>query len=550
MKNLFFALVLGLGLAHQVYSQDVFPIGVEHVVVIGVDGMSSEGLRKAKTPIMDRLIRTGSIAWNARVVLPTVSSPNWASMIHGAGPEQHSITSNDWRLGNGFAPVVEGENGRFPSIFDVIRASRPQATIGAVYHWDGFGALYDHRSSNLNKTYSTPDSTACAFADFIQQRQPQFAFIQLDHVDGAGHQYGHMTEGYLASINHTDSLVGLILDGIEKSGVGDKTLVLIVADHGGIGYGHGGETVEELTVPVLLHGAAIKSGYEVQQQVYIYDVAATIAYALRLSPPYAWIGRPIMPAFAGKSEPGNLWLGRQFLDKPTILPERHLYQQAGGLYTKNLPTVEIRAKSGETVYYTTDGTEPNMHSEVYKKPFELQETAVVKAKVINSEAKESRSDVAYFRVSKKKAGLRVSYYEPNEGDSWTKLPNFTALRPKQQWDNHEFRIDEKKIKELQGGDGNSFALVFEGEVSLDSAGEYTFYTQSDDGSKLYINDKLVVNNDGDHGVIEREGKVKLAKGIHRIRLEYFNGSGGYWLEAMYAGDGVVKQIIPADKMGK
>lgn len=282
------------------------PQGIQHVIIIGMDGLSSAGLRDASTPTMDSLIAQGSMVWNARTVLPSVSSPNWASMIHGAGPEQHGITSNEWDPDSiGLPPVVRGENGRFPSVFDVVHAQRPNAEIGAVYEWGGFGRLYDKASVSYDAHFNTPDSTAVAFSEYIATKKPVFAFIQLDHVDHAGHHYGHMTDEYLAAIAHADSLVALIVQGITQAGIADQTLLLISSDHGGIGHGHGGEHPEEVTIPILITGPGVKTGYVVQQPTYTYDIAATAAFALGITQPYAWIGRPIKPAFMGFEEPVN-----------------------------------------------------------------------------------------------------------------------------------------------------------------------------------------------------------------------------------------------------
>ena len=286
------------------------PQGIQHVIVIGIDGLSSAGLRDAITPTMDSLIAQGSTVWHARAVLPSVSSPNWASMIHGAGPEQHGITSNEWDPDSiGLPPIVQGENGRFPSIFDVLHGQRPDAEIGSVYEWGGFGRLYDKASVSYDAHFDTPDSTAAAFSQYIVNRKPVFAFIQLDHVDGAGHHYGHMTDEYLASITHADSLIALILDGIAQAGIADRTLLMISSDHGGIGHGHGGEHPEEVTIPIIIAGHGVKAGYVVQQPTYSYDITATAAYALGITRPYAWIGRAIKPAFTGYDEPANLWKG-------------------------------------------------------------------------------------------------------------------------------------------------------------------------------------------------------------------------------------------------
>lgn len=91
--------------------------GVEHVIVVGCDGLGSLALTRSNAPVLHRLMRGGAWTLKARAVMPTSSSPNWASMIMGAGPEQHGITSNDWET-NRFtiAPTEVGPGGIFPTI--------------------------------------------------------------------------------------------------------------------------------------------------------------------------------------------------------------------------------------------------------------------------------------------------------------------------------------------------------------------------------------------------------------------------------------------------
>ncbi len=64
--------------------KDDTPKGIEHIVIIGVDGMSPNGIQKAYTPMMDSMVQNGAATMHARSVLPSSSSPNWASMIMGA----------------------------------------------------------------------------------------------------------------------------------------------------------------------------------------------------------------------------------------------------------------------------------------------------------------------------------------------------------------------------------------------------------------------------------------------------------------------------------
>ena len=90
----------------------------------------------------------------------------------------------------------------------------------------------------------------------------------------------------------------------------------------------------------------------------------------------------------------------------------------------------------------------------------------------------------------------------------------------------------------------SFGFAYNGFVNAPENGAYRFYTSSDDGSQLFINDQLVVDNDGLHGMIEKDGLVALAKGYHKIRVTYFEKSGGDGLTVSWKGPGIEKSEIP------
>jgi PA14 domain len=67
-----------------------------------------------------------------------------------------------------------------------------------------------------------------------------------------------------------------------------------------------------------------------------------------------------------------------------------------------------------------------------------------------------------------------------------------------------------------------FGLDYRGRCRF-MAGEHTFRLSSDDGSRLYIDDQLVINNDGVHSEISVGAKLKLEAGLHRVRVTYFQG---------------------------
>ena len=94
------------------------------------------------------------------------------------------------------------------------------------------------------------------------------------------------------------------------------------------------------------------------------------------------------------------------------------------------------------------------------------------------------------------------------------------------------------------GRHDDVAVQLSGFVEVPADGEYTFYTESDDGSLLYIGDWLVLNNDGSHGMFEKGESLALKKGKHRLRLLYYQGHGDGGLKLSWSGPNVPKQIIP------
>jgi len=79
-------------------------------------------------------------------------------------------------------------------------------------------------------------------------------------------------------------------------------------------------------------------------------------------------------------------------------------------------------------------------------------------------------------------------------------------------------------------------------------GVYTFLLESDDGSKLYIGDECIVNNDGLHGSTEEAGIIALAAGLHPITVVFFEKTGGENLEVYCFGPGLEEPDIPASAL--
>jgi hypothetical protein len=136
-------------------------------------------------------------------------------------------------------------------------------------------------------------------------------------------------------------------------------------------------------------------------------------------------------------------------------------------------------------------------------------------------------------------GLLYRYYQ----GTWSALPTFTSLNPTTTGTTSNFDLTKAEV-------GDNFGLRFTGYIDVPTDGAYTFYTTSDDGSKLFIGNSEVVSNDGQHPSQERSGTIGLKAGKHAIRVEFFEIGGGEVLEVRYAGPGISKQLVPAGALYK
>ncbi len=126
----------------------------------------------------------------------------------------------------------------------------------------------------------------------------------------------------------------------------------------------------------------------------------------------------------------------------------------------------------------------------------------------------------------KSPGLVGTIYD-FQGNKHKTLPNFSELPQKGKIRLTHFDIPERNFEDGFPGLPDLveyFGIGFEGKLLIEKEGLYEFTLASDDGSKLYVNDKLIVNNDGYHMMsTEKSGKIELAKGTHKFQLDYFQG---------------------------
>ncbi len=210
------------------------------------------------------------------------------------------------------------------------------------------------------------------------------------------------------------------------------------------------------------------------------------------------------------------------------------------LYVDSPATISLNcATDGAEIHYTLDGSDPQLSSTKYSKPFIVEKSTAIKAQAFKKGKIESDiAEQSINIVSSKKNGVSYKYYE----GFWNDIPDFEKLAAIKSGKSYEMDISKLKQRNTQ------FAFIFNTNLEIDEGGTYTFYLNSNDGSMLYIDGKLVVDNGGAHGLQERQGNVILEPGKHAILIHYFDGGGSQAFEISYKGPELEKQLLKLDKL--
>lgn len=205
-------------------------------------------------------------------------------------------------------------------------------------------------------------------------------------------------------------------------------------------------------------------------------------------------------------------------------------------------TLFFPERPGTSYYYTLDGTEPDFNSIKYEKPFIVNETSTIKyftrsgGKVRSLTSTAEVTKLEYEKSTKLNnpvQGIKYQYYEQSI-NSLTEM-NSPLLR--------EGIVNILHPDEVSNS-GDNYQILFEGYFKSDVKALYKFFLRSDDGSRLYINDKLVVDNDGKHDSKEEKiGEAVLDKGYYKFRVEYFESAGKDELIMEYTTDNINREKI-------
>lgn len=204
---------------------------------------------------------------------------------------------------------------------------------------------------------------------------------------------------------------------------------------------------------------------------------------------------------------------------------------------------------GSTIFYTLDGYTPDVTTKRYTEAFSLtvppNGQRVVKTRVFSPSGKQSAVTTTILDNSLPLAattnagtlpGLQT-YFVPGAFELTKEIDTLkateTGILPV---------VALGKYRSL----ARTFGLVLKGFLQVPEDGIYSFSLSSDDGSALWIDDKLVVDNDGKHAAFSLTGALRLQKGAHKIELKYFQAGGSAGLKLWMTQPNGLSQEIPAN----
>ena len=213
--------------------------------------------------------------------------------------------------------------------------------------------------------------------------------------------------------------------------------------------------------------------------------------------------------------------------------------------TVNLAT----ATAGATVHYTLDGSEPTQQSPIFNAPLVLKNTTQINAKAFKDGFQPSSTLSILATKAVLNRGKIILDHQPKNGTTYKYYEgHFQKVADMQQKHFVEKGIvSEPSLEKARQED--HYGFEFSGLIDVPEDGVYTFQTRSDDGSVLYIDQTLEVDNDGSHAAIPATGSIALKKGWHSYRLLYIEDYEGQHLSwAWKLPSGEKLEPIPASRL--
>ena len=265
-----------------------------NVLVVSVDGLRPDAIATYSAPTLKRLMREGSYTLSATTIDPSTTLPSHTSMLTGQPPERHGVFWNN-------VVTAKSESNELPNVFSVARSQgystaaffskakfQPLQRLGTLDFSQAPGGWFGRWSA---------DRTIADVASYLEGARPNVLFVHLSDVDAAGHRAGWMTPDYGRAVLTADAAINTLLSLADRTyGAGNFSLI-VTADHGGHGTGHGTKDPLDVTIPWIAWGRGVRPGVLDHATVRTMDTAATVVWLLGIDAQHDWAGGRVMAAY-------------------------------------------------------------------------------------------------------------------------------------------------------------------------------------------------------------------------------------------------------------
>ena len=263
---------------------------IERVLIISVDGLRPEAISLAPMSNVQALMETGIYSLSAQTIYPSSTLPGHSSMLTGMCPDKHGVDWNDYIPENGYAASL--------SLFEI--AHNAGLRTGMIVGKEKLQQITPPENLDFFEFVNDRDSVVAARATQYIAEGFDLLFVHLPLVDILGHLYGWLSPDQLISAKHADEAIGILLGALDEANLREGTLIIVTADHGGLGTSHGGKDPAMMTIPWILAHASLTPRV-ILRPISITDTAPTAAFALNLPIPEIWDGIPALEAFGENS---------------------------------------------------------------------------------------------------------------------------------------------------------------------------------------------------------------------------------------------------------
>ncbi len=270
------------------------PGATPKVLLVGWDGVRPDVLSEVSTPYLDSLAAAGTFSDVARTARPTVSGPDWSSILIGVWPEKHGVHSNNFS---------SNRYSEYPDFFTRIESVAPELNTFVAIDWLPLGAETDGGPligdgvdrkivlDGYELGWLEADSVAVEAAlEELRSGDPDALFVYVGAPDEISHTIGGIGDEYREAIAIADRQLGMMLATIRSrpSFSQEDWLILVCTDHGRTETGgHGGDSPEESNVFFLASGPSAMVGHPNEPPATV-DLAVTALTHLGIEIDPSW----------------------------------------------------------------------------------------------------------------------------------------------------------------------------------------------------------------------------------------------------------------------